>query len=68
MAKIEGDPQAVEALKAVIADNKDYLRFLLGEAESSVDHSATFTGKDGVKYRLQFDPASGRLEVLPAPQ
>ena len=63
MDKIGGDPAGIAALKALVAENRDYLRFLLGEAKTNVDHTAPFTGPDGVKYLLRADPVSGRLEI-----
>ncbi len=63
MEKISGAPQGIEALKVLAGEDKNYLRFLLTEASTCTDHAAPFTGKDGVKYRLVVDPASGRMEV-----
>ncbi len=66
MEKISGDPQGIEVLKALVEENRDYMRFLLTEAQTNVDHAAPFSSRDGAKYLLKLDPASGRLEVTPA--
>lgn len=65
MEKLSGDPKAIEALKAMVTENREFLRFLVTEAQTSVDRTAQFTDKDGVKYVLKADP-TGHLHVEPA--
>ena len=40
---LRGDPEGIQALKAVAAADKAYLKFLLTEAQSNSDLSARFT-------------------------
>jgi hypothetical protein len=65
--KVTGDPRGVEELKALTLENRDFLKFLLAEARTSSDHAAPFTGKNGVRYLLKANLATGQLEVTPAP-
>ncbi len=62
MDKLSGDEQGIAALKVLARERRDYLKFLLAEAQTSVDGSATFTGADGEKYLLRADGA-GHLTV-----
>ena len=64
--KLVGDPKAIEALKEIAARDKGVIKFLLGEAQSSVDHTAAFQGTDGSKFVLRLDPATGELDCQPA--
>jgi hypothetical protein len=65
--ELVGDPEGIEALKALHAANKDFLRFLIEEAKTSVDQAARFSAADGRKYLLRFDAKTGNLDVQPAP-
>lgn len=65
--KVIGDPRGIEELKALTQESRDFFKFLLAEARSNSDHTAPFTGRDGVKYLLRANLATGQLEVLPAP-
>lgn len=58
-----GDPEGIEQLKAMHAKDKTYLKFLVGEAKSNTDFVAPFTGANGLKYILRFDPKTGDLQV-----
>ena len=64
--KLVGDPRAIDALKEIASRDKGVIKFLLGEAQSSVDHTATFQGSDGSKFSLCLDPVTGELDVQPA--
>ena len=64
MDKITGDPRGIEALKELVTGNADYMRFLITEATTNVDHAAPFHAKDGTKYLLKIDLATGSLEVV----
>ncbi len=63
--KLVGDPEGIEALKVLHAADKEYLKFLVGEAKSNTDLSARFKSKEGKKYVLKLSLASGDLEVQP---
>jgi hypothetical protein len=63
MERVIGDPDAIAALKAMVTEHRDYLKFLLAEAQTNADHTATFTGSDGTRYSLQLDLATGQIKV-----
>ena len=60
---LAGDAGGIGQLKELVTENKEYLKFLVGEARSNADHATTFRGKNGVKYRIKLDLASGNLNV-----
>ena len=64
--KLEGDQDGIAALKALHARDKDYLKFLVGEARTNTDLKTTFKADDGRTFVLRVDPASGDLKVEPA--
>lgn len=64
--KLVGDPDGIAALKELVSDHRDYLKFLITEAQSNTDHHAPFRGKDGTKFELIVHPESGELEVRQA--
>ncbi len=64
--KLLGDSLGIAALKELHAENKTYLKFLVGEAKSNTDLTAPFTSKTGEKYNLKVDPRTGDLLVEPA--
>ncbi len=64
--KLTGDPDGIAALKALHAEDKEYMKFLVGEAKSASDLKAPFKAKDGRKFVLKLDLATGDLEVQPA--
>jgi hypothetical protein len=66
MDKVTGDPAGIEALKALVHEHRDYLKFLLNEARTATDHTASFTTADGRKFRIRIDGAHDRIEVLAA--
>jgi len=61
--KLVGDPDGVNALKQLVGEHRDYLKFLITEAQSNTDHSAKFKGADGSHWLLVVHPESGDLEV-----
>ncbi len=63
--KLTGDAEGIEMLRALHADNKEYLKFLVGEAKSNSDLCARFKDKDGKAWTLRLDMATGDLEVTP---
>ncbi len=65
--RVVGDDDGVAALKALAADNRDYLKFLITEAQSNSDHTASFRAADDTRWVVRFHPESGELEVRRAP-
>jgi hypothetical protein len=61
--KLIGDPEGLAALKELSQHNRDYLKFLITEAGSNTNHTASFTGPDGTKWHLVVKPGSAELEV-----
>jgi len=61
--KVIGDHNGIEALRQLVADHREYLKFLVAEAGSNTDHRAPFRGPDGVLWHLVHHPLSGELEV-----
>ncbi|HVO32065.1 MAG TPA: hypothetical protein VMV18_15080 [bacterium] len=64
---LRGDPEGIAALKALHEADKNYLKFLLQEAQSNFDRSAKFTAKDGSHWMVVVDPRGGHVEVKRAP-
>ncbi len=64
--KLTGDAEGIAALKAIHAEDKEYMKFLVGEAKSATDLKAPFKTKDGRKFVLRLDLATGDLDVQPA--
>ena len=64
--KLEGDPQGLEELKRIKEENLFYLKFIMKEAKSKTDNTATFKDKAGrQKYKLSYDPATDAFTVSP---
>ena len=61
--KLIGDPEGLAALKELSQHNRDYLKFLIAEAGTNTNHTASFTGPDGTKWLLIAKPGTGELEV-----
>ena len=66
--RLVGDPDGIAALKELSQNNRDYLKFLIGEAQSNTNHAAAFSGPDGSKWQLVVKPEAGELEVRRAAQ
>ena len=64
MDKISGDDEGIAVLKELVQANHEFFRFLIEEAKTNVDHAASFASKDGVKYQLKLDLATGHLTVI----
>jgi hypothetical protein len=64
--KLVGDPDGISALKELVGAHRDYLKFLLGEAQSNTDHAAPFKGNDGTRWRIILHPESGEVEICRA--
>jgi len=61
--KLVGDPNGVTALKALVGEHRDYLKFLIAEAQSNTDRAAGFRSGDGTRWQLVIHPENGDLEV-----
>jgi hypothetical protein len=64
--KLTGDPDGIAVLKDLVSDHRDYLKFLITEAQSNTDHHAPFKGNDGSRWELVLHLVSGELEVRKA--
>lgn len=61
--KLEGDEEGIAVLKAMHAEDKTYLKFLVGEAKTNTDLKTTFKATDGRVFVLRVDVQSGNLIV-----
>lgn len=61
--QVVGDPEGVAALKALAAEHRDYLKFLLTEAKSATGHTASFRAADGTRWEVVLHPERGDIEV-----
>lgn len=62
--ELAGDQDGIAILKGMNASSKDYLKFLIQEAKTVFEHHVDFKSTDGAtKYRLSFDPPSGKFTV-----
>jgi hypothetical protein len=66
--KLIGDPDGIVALKALVAEHRDYMKFLITEAQSNTNHAAVFKAQDGAHWELFLHVESGDLEVRKPPQ
>ncbi|MBI5478448.1 MAG: hypothetical protein HY906_06305 [Deltaproteobacteria bacterium] len=64
---LSGDPAGLEALKQIREQRKDFLKFLITEAKSSMTRSATFKDAGGRQWKLLFHPDRDEMEVQPGP-
>lgn len=61
--QVVGDPDGVAALKAMAAEHRDYLKFLLTEAKTATNHVAPFRAADGTPWEVVLHLESGDIEV-----
>ena len=61
--RLTGDADGIAQLKLLFEADKQYLKFLVGEAKSSSDLRAPFKSKDGRRFVLRLDLATGDLDV-----
>lgn len=61
--QVVGDPDGVAALKAMAAEHRDYLKFLLNEAKTATGNVATFRDADGTAWEVVLHLDSGDIEV-----
>jgi hypothetical protein len=60
-----GDPVGLSELKKIREERKDFLKFLITEAKTSFNRSATFKGADGRNWKLTYHGQRDELEVQP---
>jgi hypothetical protein len=58
-----GDSGGLAELKKLKNDRKDFLRFLITEAKTSISQSSTFKGSDGRYWVLSFDAQRNVLSI-----
>ncbi|MCB9559674.1 MAG: hypothetical protein H6708_04640 [Kofleriaceae bacterium] len=63
--RLVGDTSGVAALKDLVADHRDYLKFLISEARTNSDHLASFRDKGGARWQLVLHADSGDIEIRP---
>ena len=63
--KFTGDPEGIAALKNMKETRMEYLRYLLQEARTNFDRTASFKEKEK-SYKIVFDPQTGELDVQKA--
>ncbi len=63
--KLTGNEDGIAQLRAMHEADKEYLKFLVGEAKSSSDLKAHFKTKEGKRFTLRLDLATGDLDVQP---
>jgi hypothetical protein len=61
-----GDPDGLAELKKLKEERKDFLRFLITEAKTSLTRTASFKGSDGRQWTLTFHGQRDELMVEPA--
>jgi hypothetical protein len=61
--KLTGDEEGLKALKKLFATNKEYVRFILKEAETNVDRTSDFRDESGTKYRLIYVAEKAEFKV-----
>lgn len=61
--RLVGDPEGIAALRRLMDESREYLKFLVAEAGSSTDHTATFRDPDGVRWLLVLKLPAGELDV-----
>jgi hypothetical protein len=66
--RLIGDPDGIAALKALVNEHRDYMKFLLGEAQSNTNHIAVFKAQDGGHWELFLHLESGDIEVRRPPE
>jgi hypothetical protein len=55
--KLVGDNDGIEELKYIKESNLFYLKYLIKEAETSLNRTAEFKGRDGKqKFKISYNP------------
>jgi hypothetical protein len=60
--KFTGDPEGIAALKKMKETRMEYLKYLLQEARTNFDRTATFKENEKT-FKIVFDPQTGDLDV-----
>ncbi len=58
-----GDPDGVEQLRKVGAERKEFLKFLITEAKTSLARRAEFKGEDGRRWVISYNAQVDELSV-----
>jgi hypothetical protein len=62
--KFTGDPDGIAELKTMKETRLDWLKYLLKEAQTNFDHTATFKGQDQqTTFKIVYSPQTGELNV-----
>lgn len=63
MERLTGDPHGIAALKRLSETHRQFLKHLITEARSNLDHCARFQDEDGTRYTLRLNLQTGQLQV-----
>ncbi|OGP56469.1 MAG: hypothetical protein A2V67_07890 [Deltaproteobacteria bacterium RBG_13_61_14] len=62
--KFMGDADGIAELKTMKETRLDWLKYLLKEAQTNFDNTATFKGQDNkTTYKIVYSPQTGELNV-----
>jgi hypothetical protein len=62
--KFTGDADGIAELKTMKETRMDWLKYLLKEAQTNFDNTATFKGQDNkTTYKIVYSPQTGELNV-----
>jgi len=62
--KFTGDPDGIAELKTMKETRLDWLKYLLKEAQTNFDNTATFKSQDQkTTYKMVYSPQTGELSV-----
>jgi len=62
--KFTGDADGIAELKTMKETRLDWLKYLLKEAQTNFDNTATFKGQDNkTTYKMVYSPQTGELNV-----
>ena len=62
--KFTGDADGIAELKTMKETRLDWLKYLLKEAQTNFDNTATFKGQDNkTTYKIVYSPQTGELNV-----
>lgn len=65
--EIQGDAEAIDQLKQLTKESKEFFKFLLSEAQTNSSATADFKGKDGKHYVIKVNTVKGVIDVQPKP-
>jgi hypothetical protein len=62
--KFTGDADGIAELKTMKETRLEWLKYLLKEAQTNFDNTATFKGQDNkTTYKIVYSPQTGELNV-----